>query len=112
MAFVQRHLSIQFNIRLFKGVTHGEILREIEKIVSLEKVKSIQFTETYCVISLEDANSKEKIATSGITLRNRSVFFFDVERNITNVTVKDLPYEVDDCYVATQMLRYGQVIPG
>jgi hypothetical protein len=31
MAKVQRHLSIHFNTRFFKGITHEEILNGIEK---------------------------------------------------------------------------------
>ena len=112
MALVQRHLSIQFNTYQFKGITHGEILQEIEDLVELNKVKSVQFTEKHCIISLRDNDSKELVMSSGITLKNRSVKFNEVEKTITNVTVKDLPYEIDDCYVATQMLKFGAVVPG
>jgi hypothetical protein len=30
-AKIQRHLSIHFNTRFFKGITHEEILSEVEK---------------------------------------------------------------------------------
>jgi hypothetical protein len=40
------------------------------------------------------------------------VNILDVEKTITNVTIKDAPYEVSDCYIATQMMKYGEVIPG
>ena len=46
MAKVQRHLSIHFNTRFFKGITHEEILSGIEKRVELDNVGSVQFTET------------------------------------------------------------------
>ena len=35
-----------------------------------------------------------------------------LKKNITNVTIKDAPYELDNCYIATQMLTYGEVISG
>ena len=57
-------------------------------------------------------NTKEKIISGGITLKNRSINFSDVEKTITNVTIKDAPYEVSDCYIAKQMMKYGEVIPG
>ena len=44
--------------------------------------------------------------------KNKSVKFTDVDNTITNITIKDLPYELNDCYVATQMLQYGKVVPG
>jgi hypothetical protein len=112
MAKVQRHLSIHFNTRFFKGITHEEILSGIEKKVELDNVGSVQFTETDCIISVKDLNTKEKLISGGITLKNRSVNFLDVEKTITNVTIKDAPYEVSDCYIATQMMKYGEVIPG
>ena len=35
-----------------------------------------------------------------------------LKKNITNVTIKDAHYELDNCYfIATQMLKYGEVIP-
>jgi hypothetical protein len=46
MAKVQRHLSIHFNTRFFKGITREEILSGIEKKVELDNVGSVQFTET------------------------------------------------------------------
>ena len=112
MAKVQRHLSIHFNTRFFKGITHEEILSGIEKKVELDNVGSVQFTETDCIISVKDVNTKEKLISGGITLKNRSVNFLNVEKTITNVTIKDAPYEVSDCYIATQMMKYGEVIPG
>jgi hypothetical protein len=49
-------------------------------------VGSVQFTETDCIISVKDLNTKEKLISGGITLKNRSVNFLDVEKTITNVT--------------------------
>ena len=57
MAKVERHLSIHLN----KGITHEEILSEVEKKVELDNVGSVQFTETDCIISVKDLNTKEKI---------------------------------------------------
>jgi hypothetical protein len=48
---------------------------------------------TDCIISVKDLNTKEKLISGGITLKNRSVNFLDVEKTITNVTIKDAPYE-------------------
>jgi hypothetical protein len=61
MAKVQRHLSIHFNTRFFKGITHEEILSGIEKKVELDNVGAVQFTET-----------EEKLISGGITLKQVS----------------------------------------
>ncbi|VDH95574.1 Hypothetical predicted protein [Mytilus galloprovincialis] len=69
--------------------------------------------EKECIVSLKDVESKDTLVVNGITLRNRSVNFFDVEKSITShVTIKDAPYELDDRYIVAQMIRFGQIVPG
>jgi hypothetical protein len=41
-----------------------------------------------------------------------SVNFFEIDKNVTNVTIKDAPCEVSDQFLATHMSKYGQVING
>ena len=49
--------------------------------------------------------------SEGIYLRE--VYNFQkLKKTTTNVTIKDAPYELDNCYIATQMLKYGEIIPG
>jgi hypothetical protein len=45
---------------------------------------------------VEDSETKDKLIINGLTLKNRSVSFLDVEKTITNVTIKDMPYEVQN----------------
>jgi hypothetical protein len=47
-----------------------------------------------------------------MSLQNRSVNFFEIDKNVTNVTNKDAPCEVGDQFIATHMSKYGQVING
>lgn len=109
---VRRHLSIHFSNRFFKGITHEEILSALEEIIDKQSVKSIQITEKNCVITVTDFPPKEKLLSSGITLRDRSVKLLDVERQITNVTIKDAPCELHDVFIFTCMTKFGQVVPG
>ena len=81
------------------------MLKEALTKAEIESVGSVQTTEKDCIISLKDLTAKEKLITEGISLRDRTVQFLDVEKNITNVTIKDAPYELDNCYIATQMLN-------
>jgi len=87
------------------------IIDQLKETIDLDQVKYVQLTENSCIVSVEDSETKDKLIINGLTLKNRSVSFLDVEKTITNVTIKDMPYEVQNCFVATQMLRYGQVIP-
>ena len=111
MAFIKRDLSVQFSTQFFKGISHEMIIDQLKETIDLDQVKSVQLTENSCIVSVEDSETKDKLIINGLTLKNRSVSFLDVEKTITNVTIKDMPYEVQNCFVATQMLRYGQVIP-
>ena len=101
----------QFSTKLCKGMSHEMIIDQLKETIDLEQVKSVQLTENSCIVSVEDSETKDKLIINGLTLKNRSVSFLDVEKTITNVTIKDMQYEVQNCFVATQMLRYGQVIP-
>ena len=59
-----------------------------------------KLTETDCIISLKDMSAKEKLITEYISLRDRTVQFLDVEKTMTNVSIKDAPYELDNSYIA------------
>jgi hypothetical protein len=69
-------------------------------------------TEKSCIVTLKSEEAKYKILNSEISLKNRSVNFFEIDKNVTNVTIKDAPCEVSDQFIATHMSKYGQVING
>ena len=69
-------------------------------------------TEKSCIVTLKSEQAKCKILNSEISLKNRSVNFFEIDKNVTNVTIKDAPCEVSDQFIATHMSKYGQVING
>jgi hypothetical protein len=97
---------------LFTGIKHEDILSELENEINLEDIKSIQMTEKSCIVTLKSEQAKYKILNSEISLKNRSVNFFEIDKNVTNVTIKDAPCEVSDQFIATHMSKYGQVING
>ena len=69
-------------------------------------------TDTSCILTLNSEQGKYKILNSDISLKNRSVNFFEIDKNVTNVKIKDAPCEVSDQFIATHMSKYGQVING
>ena len=50
-------------------------MSEVEKKVELDNVGSVQFTETDCIISVKDLNTKEKLISGGITLKKTQVSY-------------------------------------
>jgi len=103
MEKINRNLSVHFNSKWFTGIKHEDILSELEKEVNLEDIKSIQLTEKSCIVTLNSEQAKYKILNSEISLKNRSVNFFEIDKNITNVTIKDAPCELSDQFIATHM---------
>ncbi|CAG2236941.1 unnamed protein product [Mytilus edulis] len=77
MANIQRTLSVHFYTRGFKGITHDEIIKELEKQIKLESVKSIQLTEKSCVVTLSDIDAKERLVQCDLTIKNRTVKFIE-----------------------------------
>jgi hypothetical protein len=69
-------------------------------------------TEKACIVTLKSEQAKYKILNSEISLKNRSVNYFEIDKNVINVTIKDAPCEVSNQFIATQMLKYVQVING
>ncbi|CAC5418334.1 CNBP [Mytilus coruscus] len=112
MSSVNRQLSIHFFTKGLKGISHEDVMSEIGKVVNIDDVLSIQITEKDCIVTLKNPETKDRLATQGITLRDRSIKLYEVESSITHVTIKDAPYKLDNCYICTQMLRFGKVVPG
>ena len=48
---------------------------KLRKKVELDNVGSVQFTETDCIISVKDLNTKEKLISGGITLKKPQVSY-------------------------------------
>jgi hypothetical protein len=43
---------------LFTGIKHEDVLSEFEKEVNLEDIKSIQMTETSCIVTINSEQAK------------------------------------------------------
>ncbi|CAG2188893.1 unnamed protein product [Mytilus edulis] len=107
---IQRYKSVHFSSKYIKGITHTDILNELEKYINREKVKAIQLTERECVVTVDDQASKTLLLIKGIELKNYHYKFVDVEKEVTHVTIKDAPVELGDLSICTFMRQYGEVV--
>ncbi|VDI16307.1 Hypothetical predicted protein [Mytilus galloprovincialis] len=112
MGDINRDLSVHFSTKYLYGLKHNEVLCAIEEVISRETINSIQLTEKNCVVTVKEKNQRERLITVGIKIRDRSVNFVEIDKQLTNVTIKDLPYELSDSFVTTQMSQFGQVVQG
>ena len=109
---LKRESSLHFGHRFLGGVWHEDVLNALESEVDISNIKSIQITEKDCIVTLSDQESKQKLLRVGVNIKEKFVRFFGVDREITNVTLKDAPYKMADNTVVAFMSKYGEVVPG
>ena len=105
-----RPLTVRFATRHFSRLGHEEILESLEESLNVSDVKAIQITESSCFITLVGRDAKESLLSSGINVRDVFSDVYDVEQIITNVTIKDAPFELSDAYILHHMNTFGDVV--
>jgi hypothetical protein len=109
---IQRHLSVYVSTSFTKGIAHTEVLEEIEKLVEKNLIQSIQITKKNCIVTVLDPDTKHILLTRGIEIRNRYIKFVDVEKQVTNITIKDAPCELSNLVICAFMQIFGDVVQG
>ena len=56
--------------------------------------------------------ARTKLLLDGLSLQNKHVCVSDVDSVITNVTIKDAPFEMSDTVILQQMGRFCEVVSG
>ena len=107
-ALLSKPLSVKCNTySMMKGLSHNEVLSELEKTIPKADIKSIQIKERECVVSVM---AKNKLILSSTNIQYRQVNFQDVECLITSVTIKDTRYEMPDSTITSFMSQYREII--
>ena len=96
---------MKLNTYSMKGLSHNEVILELEKTIPKADIKSIQIKERECVVSVSSVMTKNKLILSSTNIQYRQVNFQDVECLITSVTIKDTPYEMPDSTITSVMGR-------
>ena len=65
-----------------------------------------------CIFTVFDPNTKHILLTRGIEIRNRYIKFVDVEKQVTNITMKDAPCELSNQVICAFMQKIGEVVQG
>ena len=107
-----KHILVHFNTKHIKGLTHSAILDQLETLVDRKTIKTIQINERDCVITVTDPSVKIKLLVQGIEIKNQHFKIMDVEKEVTNITIKDAPVELSDLTLCTYMGQYGEVVQG
>ena len=91
---------------------HNDVLTSLSETVGAQNIRSIQITENDCIITMKNQESKIELQLNGFDYNSRHINVVEIEKTITNVTLKDAPCELSDMYISTCMSKYGQVIQG
>ena len=105
-----RPLTVRFSSRGFSRLEHEEVLESLEEHIDPSSVRAIQITENTCFVTLNAKETKERLLLEGVNIRHTYNDIFDADRVITNVTIKDAPYELADSFLIHHMKSFGEVI--
>ena len=109
---MERPLSVKFPTTNLRGISHYDVLSALETKIEKDNIKSVQLKEKECIVTLSDVEGKNKLLISTINIKNRAIFFTDVDSFITNITVKDAPYEMSDNVIIAHLSKYGDLVSG
>ena len=110
MSEFTRPLTVRFSSRVFSRLKHEEVLESLEENIDPSSVRAIQITENACFVTLSSNETKEILLIEGVNIRGTYNDTFDADRVITNVTIKDAPYELADSFIIHHMKSFGEVI--
>jgi translation elongation factor EF-4 len=88
-----------------KGITHAEILDQIKRTIEIDRKKAIQITERDCIVTVDDNHTNIKLLVEGVEVQNQHLKCMDVEKEITNITIKNTPVELGgSCFCHIYMM--------
>ena len=109
---MERPLSVKFSLYNFRGIKHHDVLETLQTCIETENIKSIQMKEKECIITVANIEEKNKLLVNTFDIQNRTLSLHDVDSLITNVTVKDAPYEMSDGVITNYLSKYGEIVSG
>ncbi|KAK3104929.1 hypothetical protein FSP39_013379 [Pinctada imbricata] len=78
----------------------------------MKDVKSVQIPEKDCVITVSEQHTKERLLRVGLTIKEKHTRMYSEEKETTNVTIKDAPYEKADATICSFMSKFGEIVSG
>ena len=109
---LERDKTIRFGLKGLSRITHEDILKSLVNIVPQQDIHGIQLTRSECFLTFKTVESKLNVLIQGVNVGENFVKPTDVDKTVTNVTIKDLPVELSDEFVASSLMKYGEVVNG
>ena len=108
MASKNEH-CVTFPLNTSGPIDGRDVVQGLRQYLSEEDIKCVQVTRTECMITLSNSGAKLDTCLKGITVNSRHITVRDTENEMTNITIKDLPVEVSNDFIATQLGQYGKL---
>ncbi len=107
---LDRPNTLHFATKGCGKISEKDILEKIKETVDKKDIHAIQVTQDECRITLKTKETKMKLKHEGVNLSGRFICLVDCDKSITNVTIKDAPFEMDDIVISSALSTYGVVI--
>ena len=103
---------MHFSTKHIKDITHAGILDQVKRTIEIDRIKAMQITERDCIVTVNDNHAKIKLLVEGVEVQNQHLKCMDVEKEITNITIKNTPVELADITICTYMSQFDDVVQG
>ena len=81
-------------------------------ILSKDNIRGIQIVDEECRITVKNKAAKQQLKKQKLNINNRIISVSDADKNITNVTIKGSPLEMEDSVITSALGQYGNVVQG
>ena len=112
MTKLKRPLTVIFSPTISGRTTELDVLDAVTRIIKKEDVKGIQITGDECRITLVNDEAKQLLKQQKLIINDRSISVSNADKNITSVTIKEAPLELDDLVITTTLKQYGTITHG
>ena len=110
---LKRPLTLKFSTRGLGRLTESDVVEALKlQRVDVSTIRAVKLTESECRITTADEKTKKWIKSNRPVFNNKRVLMSDACKLVTNVTIKDAPFELSDDSVVAAMSACGEVVTG
>ena len=107
---VKRPYAVYFPLKNSGRISREQVLESLRERVQDTEIRGIQITDNKCIISMTTREAKDQVGANGLNINSRHLSVVEVEKSVTNVTVKDAPIELEDEKIVEALRFYGNVV--
>ena len=111
MNTLERPLTLRFpTSKLMGKISETDVLDAVDPIVDTSTIEAIQLTLNECRITLRNSTTRDTLLQTGVSLKGQELALWPANHDLTNVTIKDAPVELEDSTIITALSPYGRLL--